>query len=283
MEPAWPLAIGGRLVIDGEAMFVNRVDGAEVHGFSAAGAPVRFVLTRVDGEQPKPASGLEWRFGSVLVDAGALSAVQLRDAAVLLGHLNEAWFGYRFGDPLRPSAGEPRAGLDSAQTRRGDRLEAKATELGCSVWKLYNKRREPVRRGLVALVDGRAAQSSVGHAVDDRLQAAIVAETRELADRSDVRKMQFRARVASRLARDSGEPLELPGSRQTFNRIVDETLRSSGLFRRRRSRVAPPTAVRVRISGRWSRSGLGSSSRSTPRAWTCSRSTRSRSSGSGWI
>jgi hypothetical protein len=37
--------------------------------------------------------------------------------------------------------------------------------------------------------------------------------------------------VASRLARESGEPLELPTSRQTFNRIVDEVLASTGLFR----------------------------------------------------
>ncbi len=87
---------------------------------------------------------------------------------------------------------------------------------GCfqSARKLYNKRRELVRRGLVALVDGRATQPAVGPAVDDLLRAAIVAEAQELADRSDVRKMQFRARVASRLARDSGEPLELPASRQ---------------------------------------------------------------------
>ncbi len=150
----------------------------------------------------------------MLVDAGALSAVQLRDGAVLLGHLNEAWFGYRSGDPSRPSAGEPRAEFDPEQTTLGDRPQAKASELGCSVWKLYNKRRELVRRGLVALIDGRATQPAVGPAVDDLLRTAIVAEAQELADRSDVRKMQFRARVASRLARDSGEPLELPASRQ---------------------------------------------------------------------
>ena len=56
--------------------------------------------------------------------------------------------------------------------------------------------------------------------------------------------MQFRARVASRLARESGEPLELPCSRQTFNRIVDEVLASTGLFRlpaksRRSAQSAP--------------------------------------------
>jgi arsenite methyltransferase len=76
-------------------VFVNRVDGAEVRGFTAAGALVRFVLTRVASEEPALASGEEWRFGSVLVDAGALSGSQLREAAELLGHLNEAWFGYR--------------------------------------------------------------------------------------------------------------------------------------------------------------------------------------------
>ena len=67
MEPAWPLAVGGRLVIDGETVFVNGVDGAEVRGFTAAGAPVRFVLTRVAGEERAAASAEEWRFGSALV------------------------------------------------------------------------------------------------------------------------------------------------------------------------------------------------------------------------
>ena len=73
---------------------------------------------------------------------------------------------------------------------------------------------------------------------------AIIAEARELENASDVRKMQFRARVASRLARETGEPLELPSTRQTFNRIVDEVLRPTGLFRlpaksRRSAQSAP--------------------------------------------
>jgi len=63
MEAAWPLAVGGRLVIDGETVFVNGVDGDEVRAFTAAGAPVRFVLTRVAGEEPAAASAEEWRFG----------------------------------------------------------------------------------------------------------------------------------------------------------------------------------------------------------------------------
>lgn len=66
----------------------------------------------------------------------------MREAAELLGHLNDAWFGYRAGDRLRALPGEPRAGFDPAQTTLGDRLEAKATELGCSVSKLFKKRHE---------------------------------------------------------------------------------------------------------------------------------------------
>jgi putative transposase len=244
MEAAWPLAVGGRLVIDGETVFVNGVDGAEVRGFTAAGAPVRFVLTRVAGEEPAAASAEEWRFGSALVDAGALSGSQLREAAELLGHLNEAWFGYLAGDRLRALTGEPRAGFDPEQTTLGARLEAKATELGCSVSKLFKKRRELEQRGVGALVDRRATRSAVGPEVEDRLRAAILAEAQELAEASDVRKMQFRARVASRLARESGERLELPCSRQTFNRIVDEVLAATGLFRlpaksRRSAQSAP--------------------------------------------
>ena len=78
----------------------------------------------------------------------------------------------------------------------------------------------------------------------ERLRAAILAEAEGLAESSDVRKMQFRSRVASRLARESGEPLVLPSSRQTFNRIVDEVLAPTGLFRlpaksRRSAQSAP--------------------------------------------
>ena len=226
-----PLSAGGRLVVDGEAVIVSSVNGAEVRGSTAGGERVRFVLTRVQEDPHEERCNEQWRFGSALLDAGALSAAQLREAGELLAHLNEAWFGYRSGDRGRPSPGEPREGFDPEGTTLGERLEAKAAELGCSVRNLYNKRREVQRRGLAALVDGRAAQSASGPAIDERLRAAVLAEADGLTDASDVRKMQFRSRVASRLARESGEPLELPSTRQTFNRIVDEVLRPTGLFR----------------------------------------------------
>ena len=50
-EPRWPLALGGRLMIDGETIFVHSVEADEVRGYTAAGDPVRFVLTRLV-EQP---------------------------------------------------------------------------------------------------------------------------------------------------------------------------------------------------------------------------------------
>lgn len=71
------------MLIDGEAVTITSVDGANVRGFTPHGDQVRFVLTRVD-EVPREACGEEWRFGSALLDAGALSAAQLRDAAELL-------------------------------------------------------------------------------------------------------------------------------------------------------------------------------------------------------
>ena len=152
----------------------------------------------------------EWRFGSVLLDAGALSDAQLREAAELLAHLNEASFGYRSGDPGRPSPGEPRAGSIPAG-RRSRSARGEGGELGCSVGEASQEAwRACSAAAWRALVDGRAARSATGPGVDERLRAAILAEARELAEASDVRKMQFRARVASRLARESGEPLELP-------------------------------------------------------------------------
>jgi transposase InsO family protein len=243
MDRAWALSVGGRLVIDGQAVIVSSVVGADVRGFTQAGEPVRFVLTPVAVE-PEAVRNEEWRFGSVLLDAGALSGGQLREAAELLAHLNEASFGYRSGDPGRPSPGEPRPEFDPACTTLRQRLEAKAAELGCSAERLRKRRRALQRNGLAALVDGRAARSATGRGVDEALRAAILAEAEGLTDASDVSKMQFRARVASRLARETGGPLELPASRQTFNRVVDEVLRPTGLFRlpaksRRSAQSAP--------------------------------------------
>ena len=51
IEARWPLSIGGRLVIDGEAITVTSVDGADVRGFTGRGEPVRFALTRVEEER----------------------------------------------------------------------------------------------------------------------------------------------------------------------------------------------------------------------------------------
>ena len=239
-----PLCVGTRLTIDGEAITVTSVEGANVAGFDAKGEPVAFVLTPV-AATPASTVNEEWRFGSVLLDAGALSDAQLREAAELLAHLNEASFGYRSGDPGRSLPGEPQTQFDPVCTTLRQRLDAKAAELGCSSERLRKRRRALQRNGVTALVDGRAARSATGVAVDERLRAAIVAEADGLADSSDVRKMQFRARVASRLARESGERLVLPASRQTFNRMVDEVLAPTGLFRRpaksRRSALSAPS------------------------------------------
>jgi hypothetical protein len=242
--PQWPLSVGGRLMIDGEAITVTAVDGREVKGYIGRGEPVHFVLTRVEGSPSAGVENGEWRFGQVLLDAGALSAGQLREAVELLAHLNEASFGFRSGDRGRPVPGEPRERFDPDRTTLGDRLAAKAAELGCSVETLRRRRRLLQRRGLAGLVDGRHARSVNGSEVDGTLRDAIIAEARELESASDVRKMQFRARVASRLARETGEPLVLPSTRPTFNRIVDEVLAPTGLFRlaaksRRSAQSAP--------------------------------------------
>lgn len=244
MKPVWPLGIGGRLEIDGQAITVTGVQGAEVRGVTKAGEQVRFVLTPVAEEAQTGERNEEAQFASVLLDSGSLSEAQLREAAERLGHLNEAWFGYRSADPGRPSPGEPRPAFDPDKTTLPERLEAKAAELGCSVRTLQRRRGALKRQGLVGLLDGRASQSATGAGIEPRLRAAILAEAAELAEASDVSKMQFRARVASRLARESGEPLELPSTRQTFNRLVEEVLAPTGLFRspaksRRSAQSAP--------------------------------------------
>jgi hypothetical protein len=74
------------------------------------------VLTRVEPE-PIQTSKQEWRFGSVLLDAGALSDEQLRAAAELLAHLNEASFGYRSGIRVAPTRANPASASIPAEQR----------------------------------------------------------------------------------------------------------------------------------------------------------------------
>jgi hypothetical protein len=61
MDRGWPLSLGGRLTIDGQAVIVSSVEGAEVRGFTEGGERVRFVLTRVE-EEPVSVRHEEQRF-----------------------------------------------------------------------------------------------------------------------------------------------------------------------------------------------------------------------------
>jgi hypothetical protein len=176
--PTRPLALDGSLLIDGERVTVTAVDGAEVRGVTRDGKARRLLLTPVEPED-EPERVEEWRFGSALLEGGALGDDQLREAAELLGHLNEAWFGHRSCDPGRPGPGEPRARFDPAATSLGERLEAKAQELGCTVDRLRKKRRGVQREGLGALVDGRTSPAKPSAAVDPSIRAPKVPNSRE--------------------------------------------------------------------------------------------------------
>ncbi len=138
----WPLSVGGRLMIDGEAITVTAVDGAEVRGFTGRGEPVRFVLTRVEGEPSAAPGNEEWRFGPVLLDAGALerSAAARGGGAVGASERGVVRLSLRGSRPSR-CRGSRVQRFDPARTTLGDRLEAKAAELGCSVETLRKRRR----------------------------------------------------------------------------------------------------------------------------------------------
>jgi len=131
-----------------------------------------------------------------------------------------AWFGYRSGDPERPAPGEPRAEFDLALTTLSGRLEAKARELGCSVGKLRQKRGELLRRGVAALVDGRAARSATGAGIDPRVREAITAEAwREDGSSngspfSRASRLATRARNCDRWGTTPGHPRLLPRIRR---------------------------------------------------------------------
>jgi hypothetical protein len=61
IDPIWPLGVGGRLSIDGEAIIVSSVDGAEVQGFTVAGeGPVRADTSRAGAAAGMQRAGAVW-------------------------------------------------------------------------------------------------------------------------------------------------------------------------------------------------------------------------------
>jgi hypothetical protein len=232
VTPLKPISPGRSVWIDGERLDLIGFAEDELVARDPRGASRRFRLVPAD-DGPGPGEALDEKPLDLAAwhDSGALTEAQMGEAAQLLAHLNEAWHGYRSGDPGRPSAGEPRAQFDPGSTGLGERIEAKARELGCSAARLRRKRRDLARKGISGLADRRRAAAAPGPRVDPALAAAIRAEAAELERASDIRKAQFRARVARRLAAEGDRPIELPSSRQTFNRIVDRVLADTGLFR----------------------------------------------------
>ncbi len=244
MNPLKRLGIDGQIVVGGEEIRLVAIEDGVLVGEAPSGEVRRLGVVPLASSGSVAEHDGESREHGARPGAGVLSEAQTREATRMLCDLNEAWSGYRSGDPERAAPGEPRAGYDPAVNTLSERLEAKARELGCSVRRLRDRRARLRRHGIRGLVDGRSLQPCAGVRVDARLQEAVLAEAALLEDASDITKAQFRARVASRLAKESGEPLVLPASRSTFNRLVTEIVDTSGLFRlaaksRRSARSGP--------------------------------------------
>ena len=133
MEPGWPLGVGGRLVIDGQAVFVSSVDGAEVRAFTVAGQLMRFVLTPVAVEEPGAAATArtlnERRLATLLLDLLTIEEELDRAKVFDIGLLAERLVAATRWTRTEPQVAELRVGYFGASTGAGAALWAAASRV----------------------------------------------------------------------------------------------------------------------------------------------------------
>ncbi|WP_344462998.1 Mu transposase C-terminal domain-containing protein [Kitasatospora kazusensis] len=166
------------------------------------------------------------------VDPGGVLAslpAAVRAAALEVeAHIRELETGFRSGDPLRPSAGEPRAQYAPGVAMR-ERGAAKAAELGLTARQVWNLRTQYRDQGLWGVVDKRRAKVSnpVGN-VDPRVVQAIRDQAQaERNDSSATVGGRFYRRVQNRLTADHGPGVVPVPSANVFRRAVTALLTDS--------------------------------------------------------
>jgi len=154
-----------------------------------------------------------------------------KKAEELLGHLHEAWTGYKSGNAASAMPGEPQANYDPAITNVNDRVAAKARELAMHDRTLWKLRAEYERDGLWALVDGRRmrARHPLGR-VRPEVRAAIEEEIAAQHDESNITTVRFRRLVQARLDQTHGAGMLRAPDRSTFHRLLHKLAKGRGTF-----------------------------------------------------
>jgi hypothetical protein len=215
------VGVGGRIVVDDLAVTITAFEDNMILAEGPDGEERRYALTPADAGETKARmvdSEKEGLFPGALTEAGREHATEL------LEDLYEARTGFRSGDTGRAREDEPREQYDPDRTNQTQRYRVKAKERGCSVRALQRYWADFNEYGAGALIDSRHRRSDAGSEVTPEVERAIREEAAALEDASDISKMQFRNRVASRIARETGEELVLPYSRAKFTRIVKQIL-----------------------------------------------------------
>ena len=268
MEHRADLELGSRIYVLGADYTVVGFEGAVVHLETDDGRPSRWLTSKVVLADDFQLLGFNYDLGAARLAFRGLEDLPSEAVRVAMersDHLNEAWTGFKSGDPDRAEKGEPRPEYDPAKRPSlEDRIGAKAAEMGLSPRQLKRLRAAQREQGERGLVDRRYTRPRKAPEVDERLLSAIEAVREEQESAGTITKKNFRGHVIALLREthpdsiirdgesrgvEGREPdakiIEVP--RETkFNEILDQTERARGTFapaKRKRSKAARPKAL----------------------------------------
>ena len=193
----------------------------------------------------------EWDYSNRIepIPETAASPQAMTAAKRMEQHLLEVITGFPSGHPELENV-PARDGYDPKSTKLTQRMKLKAEELGLAINTLWGLKREYLKTGLFALIDGRSTQVKSGRGrLDPVIETAIERVLEEFKTKSDVRLGVLRAylklEVEKVVTEKGGEVPTLP-SVPTLNRHIGrikQQLRFKGLAKQRlshESRPSPP-------------------------------------------
>lgn len=244
------LCVGAELVWDGEPAKVTAITASAVQlampsGLALVAIPALVTAMARNDAPNQPSDGQT----TLDMPITGVPNAALEEARQWMRHVNEVFCGFPTGIDTTEAGAPPKHQYDPATTELGERVTAKAAEIGVTertVWRKLAKRED----GLLGMLDRRSIRAlgiEADPAVADRkrkVRDAISAVLDSLTLKSNVTKAHVRELTKRRLDEQWGNDVVPVPPERTFNRLVGElaTGRSTfGSSKARRSIANRPT------------------------------------------
>lgn len=226
------LAIGSRVLYDGESWIVDSFVGAELRLRSSYGKTALVAISSLanapdfkllDITLPSPEDS------AVVTFPDSVPADAMKAAKKLLEHLNEVETGYRSGNLTTALNNEPRPQYDPEETTLRQRIEAKSKETLIAVRTLWSLKAAYKTSGIYGLVDQRQVKARKSK-VDPKVISSLHHIVSTLEDASNVTHQSIIRRVKKHIAKNfPDEDVPIPPD-ASFNRLIHRETKNRALF-----------------------------------------------------